>query len=1122
MDTGILSDSQLDTVIAPLYGDIYHGLDDTQRKHIRNELRHSDLTVSVADLNTAGIKNLWDKKELRGVLTSSVAEGLMIETIKEIPIQDRLPEERIKIRKDIERQRKQDIIDEGDTGETLPDEDYDMFDEFREELKNIKDKDGKSIHIPKIDTLKEGSIIEYKHHDGSTQYMRITKVREADGKPMKTMGDRGYGISIEPLPVRDNILKSWSPFHLTYEELEWFLRWGDCVDILDNDTFEAKLTVDANTAHPDEKILDRRALAKPISTGTITTHIDEIDPKGSKYGFEKWTVFIAPVIDAKTGKIGIGEQAWTVARSSDDTVDLIDPWGNKSEKNISLSTLYAYLQTVRFRRIHKITNEIDMLHALQECGVAGDTEIKDGRLMAKVSSHDNHDDAHGKHDDTKEREITCFTSESGWHIRMRSIENGIVEFGEYESKEELKKVKEHGESHGLDKKILGQYKWRQMSYGEFMRYLKEHNLKASEHDVIVPDANHIKEDHHGHHPHLHKSILSRIMQMQNPASIWKWFEMIVHGIEHVLEKWAQLDAAKFALRVWGLIWLPDSVQGEVFAKVVEWSRGIVEKMEKELAALPGPKWRLECLHIISNIDSRPEDVAAAMNFMLKWYGHLYAEDLKHQQSEVKSRTQFINAPHGTFLFFDAFVTTAKMGKVEHWRKEAYDKAIQEMGTLDDHEGEPTEEQLIHALFKMLDGDWEKYPYAASVMKALGGPGGFETTWKEGYKKAKDKGKEQTKMVNKQWRLNKAVGYLETGEFYKAMGSMEWVADKWKTPALQAMPFIMAVGGYTRYMSHWALQDLKWYASSSYSFHAYAFLREYKDNQLYKKVVTRALAAKFGESVASKFTTLAAKLEYNPGKPKATKWAAKEMMTFWQQYCDQGLHDMLQWHDGWLVSEYHKEKADTHHGSDITAYISKLDGVHSEHLNDPDMSGETTTDWFNEYGLKMNRTMKFDKETGLRSLQRTLNKITFQGTRVGWFSMPENIYDKLWSGIIQQVDLLKNDPYLPKETKEKQFKYYRQEILNHFSEKMGVASTPSTPEQIETYIHSSAPFWRDFEKVGIDPRNIFRPSAIAKKNADMDYQNWTQGIVGGGSHHGTDDVRAYVRSVAKKETIPKPI
>ena len=101
--------------------------------------------------------------------------------------------------------------------------------------------------------------------------------------------------------------------------------------------------------------------------------------------------------------------------------------------------------------------------------------------------------------------------------------------------------------------------------------------------------------------------------------------------------------------------------------------------------------------------------------------------------------------------------------------------------------------LLHALFKSIDGDWSLYPYAASVVKAIGGPGGFERGWKmEGTKNAIQKGKDQTIGVNAQGRLEKAVGYLATHEFYKGIGAMEKVAGKIKVPSFQAFPFIWAV------------------------------------------------------------------------------------------------------------------------------------------------------------------------------------------------------------------------------------------------------------------------------------------------------------------------------------------
>ena len=48
------------------------------------------------------------------------------------------------------------------------------------------------------------------------------------------------------------------------------------------------------------------------------------------------------------------------------------------------------------------------------------------------------------------------------------------------------------------------------------------------------------------------------------------------------------------------------------------------------------------------------------------------------------------------------------------------------------------------------------------------------------------------MVNAQGRLNKAISFLGTHEIYKAVGAMEMMAAKIKTPEYQALPFVWAV------------------------------------------------------------------------------------------------------------------------------------------------------------------------------------------------------------------------------------------------------------------------------------------------------------------------------------------
>ena len=163
--------------------------------------------------------------------------------------------------------------------------------------------------------------------------------------------------------------------------------------------------------------------------------------------------------------------------------------------------------------------------------------------------------------------------------------------------------------------------------------------------------------------------------------------------------------------------LPDGVSAQIYSDIVNNSKEIIEKYENKIFGLPGPRGREKCIHIVHNKDSRPEEVMSAINYMIKSYGHLYAEDIKHFQPIVNKKN-LETADPGYFAFFDALVLTSKVGNLTAWRRKAYEKATSEMGTVDDHENEPTEEQLIHAFCKMIDGDWDQYPYAASVVKAM--------------------------------------------------------------------------------------------------------------------------------------------------------------------------------------------------------------------------------------------------------------------------------------------------------------------------------------------------------------------------------------------------------------------
>ena len=88
--------------------------------------------------------------------------------------------------------------------------------------------------------------------------------------------------------------------------------------------------------------------------------------------------------------------------------------------------------------------------------------------------------------------------------------------------------------------------------------------------------------------------------------------------------------------------------------------------------------------------------------------------------------------------------------------------------------------------------------------------------------------------------------------------------------------------------------------------------------------------KGGPSLAAQFDSICARLEKDPDNPKYTDNAAQDMMKLWQDNCngEDGLHNMLQGHNGWLMSQLNSGN------SDVQQYINTLEDKHQMKLDSP--------------------------------------------------------------------------------------------------------------------------------------------------------------------------------------------
>lgn len=156
---------------------------------------------------------------------------------------------------------------------------------------------------------------------------------------------------------------------------------------------------------------------------------------------------------------------------------------------------------------------------------------------------------------------------------------------------------------------------------------------------------------------------------------------------------------------------------------------IIEKLKDKLGNLNGPLGRKKALHIAHNKDARPEEVGAAMLHMVRGYGQLYAEDIAYAQ--------------GSYSFLNGFMNACGIKNEaarKAMRQKSREKFLADMGN---EGGEPTEEEMIWGFMKTMDGNYEDYPVASTVVKAMGGPSGWEKAWRtEGFDGAYEKGKRQ--------------------------------------------------------------------------------------------------------------------------------------------------------------------------------------------------------------------------------------------------------------------------------------------------------------------------------------------------------------------------------------------
>ncbi len=398
----LIDETFLENFSQKWFEELYDQLDTPAKKSfIRGLSYNTSYLIPAADFSENSLGVILSQKSQRRKLAEQVFRSVAMDMPEEQEVNKKRNTDPV-VARITERKKKE----AEEANQEFREIDYDLYDEVIEELKiSSQNSPGKPSRIENIDNLKKnGAVIQFTHTDGSTQYVRVVAGRNPDGSPCESMDGTENCVKLEGFNVIENRLWSPQPFNSSYETFLSFLLASQGVRILTAEEFENKLTSNmSEVGEWSDKIYDARTIeTDPVTAVNISSKLDLIDSEGSKFWFEKWTSFRAPVSD-KDGKRQNEDGIWTIKNihPANNTIDLIDPWGNNSENGLPLDQVYAViLQNAQgFKRVSKIQDDTELVKQLGKFGVDG---IKDGNLLIKSK------DSHGKEE---EKNITCFSNE---------------------------------------------------------------------------------------------------------------------------------------------------------------------------------------------------------------------------------------------------------------------------------------------------------------------------------------------------------------------------------------------------------------------------------------------------------------------------------------------------------------------------------------------------------------------------------------------------------------------------------------------------------------------------------------------------------------------------------------
>ena len=527
------------------------------------------------------------------------------------------------------------------------------------------------------------------------------------------------------------------------------------------------------------------------------------------------------------------------------------------------------------------------------------------------------------------------------------------------------------------------------------------------------------------------SLFGKWFTLASIAEVIQWGQMMTEAIKWYFERWNDLRAAKFAKMFWK--YLPEDVKAKLEFNVTEKKKETIDKIFKELTeadSWPAMK-RIE-ERILGNSSALPEEVYAAMKFMLKKRWTLYAKELLSRRNN--------------FIWYQKL--WGKKGDAFYMK---YKRKIEEQNNENNAAGKPdpvpfTEEWLIeeylaeyqkntNALYPRVEKDYKKdlYEWQTNRFKK------WEEEWADAYTIVE--------------RLDYFKKQLSVWEYSRAQWALTKILSKNSNYTSLYYPGFLITMSWVNSNFNWTeLSRLVWTAYESPST---AFLFSLSPDWV--KTYQNALI-KFYENTNRKDEARKLKWLLN-------KWTKDKILwldEFWIKN-NKEIMDFFNLKD-WYVMNNKWTKLDEE------KFWWDLEKIFNTYKNA--MSAD-------EYVVKNEPPFLWEGKYNDTALADTANKLNMITTTSGWeyWWKEARFISRLYRNRLEEIknmDLLPNGSKITLEEKRKLFKNIFDKFENKIEEKISLIKTRGNIKKSEIYksLHNDWLLIQEIDKEEITDREQF--------------------------------------------------